>query len=149
MYLNRQHLRQAIFPSAIKQIEVVLFHIFTLVLLSSEVVHWLELAGIDESFKLSLSILWGVYALALIVVGLKQTDKQLRTLAIVLFGITLLKLFFYDMADMSTIAKTIVMIILGVLLLISSFLYNKVKKVTEAKVEDQQPKFESNEDKNL
>jgi uncharacterized membrane protein len=149
VYLNRQHLRQAIFPSVIKQIEVVLFHIFTLILLSSEVVHWLELAGIDESFKLSLSILWGVYALALIVVGLKQTDKQLRTLAIVLFGITLLKLFFYDMADMSTIAKTIVMIILGVLLLISSFLYNKVKKVTEAKVEDQQPKFESNEDKNL
>ncbi len=149
VYLNRQHIRQEIFPAAIKQIEFVLFHLFTLILLSSEVVHWLELAGIDESFKLWLSILWGIYALAMIVVGLKQNDKPMRTLAIILFGITLLKLFFYDMADMSTIAKTIVMIILGVLLLISSFLYNKVKKTAEEKVEDEQPKIETTEDKNL
>lgn len=137
VYLNRLHIRLALFNSTIKRAEFILFHLFTLILLSSEVVHWLELAGVDESFKLWLSILWGIYALAMIVVGLQRNDKPLRTLAIVLFGVTLVKLFFYDMADMSTIAKTIVMIILGVLLLISSFLYNKVKKAADEKSNEQ------------
>ncbi|MBI3220989.1 MAG: DUF2339 domain-containing protein [Bacteroidetes bacterium] len=145
VYLNRQHIRQEMFNSTIRQGEFILFHIFTVILLSSEVVHWLELAGVDESFKLWLSILWGVYALAMIVIGLQRNDKPLRTLAIVLFGITLVKLFFYDMADMSTIAKTIVMIILGVLLLISSFLYNKVKKATDENADVQQQEIDSHE----
>jgi uncharacterized membrane protein len=46
-----------------------------------------------------------------------------------LFAITILKLFLYDMAGMSTISKTLVMIILGALMLISSFLYNRSKRV--------------------
>jgi hypothetical protein len=137
VYLNRQHIRLDLFNSTIKRGEFILFHLFTLILLSSEVVHWLELAGVNESFKLWLSILWGIYALFMIVYGLQKNDKPLRTLAIVLFGITLIKLFFYDMADMTTIAKTIVMIILGVLLLISSFLYNKVKKAAGEKSNEQ------------
>jgi uncharacterized membrane protein len=45
-----------------------------------------------------------------------------------LFAITLAKLSLYDMSDMSTIAKTIVLILLGAILLIASFLYNKVKQ---------------------
>jgi len=101
--------------------------------LSSEVVNWLELARVHESFKLGLSILWGGYALMLIIIGLKNKVKLLRMLAMLLFAVTILKLFVYDMADMSTIAKTIVMIILGALMLIASFLYNKVKKSSDEK----------------
>jgi uncharacterized membrane protein len=128
VWLNRKFIQNDLFKPVIKKIELSLFHIFVLMLLSSELVHWLEMSGIDESFKLGLSILWGVYALMLIILGLKKNEKYLRIMAIVLFSITLLKLFLYDMADMSTIAKTIVMIILGALLLVASFLYNKVKK---------------------
>lgn len=141
LWFNRKHIQNNLFKPAIKKIDLALFHIFVLILLSSEVVHWLELAGITDSFKLGLSILWGTYALMLIVLGLKKNEKYLRVMAIILFSVTLLKLFLYDMADMSTISKTIVMIILGVLLLVASFLYNKVKKKTDDETKDK----ESNE----
>jgi uncharacterized membrane protein len=136
LWFNRKHIQNDLFKLAIKKIDLALFHIFILILLSSEVVHWLELSGITDSFKLGLSILWGAYALLLIVLGLKQDEKYLRVMAIVLFSVTLIKLFLYDMADMSTISKTIVMIILGVLLLVASFLYNKVKKKTDDETKD-------------
>jgi len=131
VWINRQHFKNEIFKPNIKAAEVTLLHIFILAVLSSELVNLLELSRVHESFKLGLSILWGAYALMLIVIGLKQKLKQLRVMAIVLFSVTILKLFLYDMADMSTISKTIVMIILGVLMLTASFLYNKVKKSTQ------------------
>ena len=46
-----------------------------------------------------------------------------------LFGATLVKLIFYDISDLNTISKTIVFVSLGVLLLISSFLYTKYRKL--------------------
>lgn len=128
MLFNFDYLKEKFFSDTMRQTEHVLFHIATLVLLSSELVHWLDIARVENSYKLALSILWGSYALFLIILGLFKDIKHIRVLAIGLFGITLIKLFAYDMADMSTIAKTVVMIILGVLLLTASFLYNKYKK---------------------
>ena len=94
---------------------------------SSELINLFDIFGYRDSYKLGLSILWGVYALALIIIGIYQHKKHLRIGAIVLFGITLVKLFFYDIADLNTISKTIVFVSLGVLMLIVSFLYNKYK----------------------
>lgn len=130
MFINFKHIRQTIFPEVMRQGERVLFHTAVLILLSSELVHWLDMFRIENSFKLALSILWGSYALFLIVFGLWKDLKYIRVAAIVLFAITLIKLFLYDMADMTTISKTIVMIILGALLLTASFLYNKYKRST-------------------
>jgi uncharacterized membrane protein len=127
LLINRQHFKNNLFNAKIKLAEIILLNVFILTVLSSEVVNWLELARVQESFKLGLSILWGGYALMLIIIGLKEQSKHLRIMAIVLFSVTILKLFLYDMSEMSTIAKTIVMIILGVLMLTASFLYNKVK----------------------
>ncbi|MGH1364585.1 MAG: DUF2339 domain-containing protein [Calditrichia bacterium] len=103
-----------------------LLHISLLWLASSELIHWLDLAGV-ASDKLGLSILWGVYSLALIAFGIWKGRKHLRIGAIALFGVTLLKLFAYDIADLNTIAKTVVFMSLGLLLLTISFLYNKYK----------------------
>lgn len=130
MFINYRYLKNDFFNEMSRQTEQVLFHAATLVLLSSELVHWLDMARIENSFKLALSILWGAYALFLIILGLWKDLRHIRIAAFMLFGITLIKLFFYDIADMSTIAKTIVMIILGVLLLTASFLYNKYKRST-------------------
>lgn len=94
---------------------------------SSELINWMDIGGYNDSYKLGLSILWGVYALLLIVLGIYQNKKHLRLGAIVLFGITLAKLFFYDIAELDTISKTIVFVSLGILLLIVSFLYTKYK----------------------
>ena len=125
----------AIFKNAKTQLENTKFHIFLEVVihisilnfLSNELVTWMDLAGYQDVFKLGLSILWSVYSLLLVGLGIFQKKKHLRIFALVLFGITLAKLFLYDISNLSTISKTIVLIILGLLLLIISFLYNKFK----------------------
>ncbi len=96
---------------------------------SYELIHLMELAHSTQSDKLGLSILWGVYALLLIGLGIWKHKKQLRIGAIALFACTLVKLFFYDLSELDTIAKTIVFVSLGLLLLIISFLYNKYKHI--------------------
>jgi uncharacterized membrane protein len=88
-------------------------------------------------YRLGLSILWGVYALLLVVIGIWKNKKQLRIEAIALFAITLLKLFFYDMSRLGTIRKTIVFLSLGVLLLVISFLYNKFRNIISQANENQ------------
>ena len=96
-------------------------------ILSSEFINWMDLANSTQSYKLGLSIIWGVYALVLIVIGIWKKKKHLRIGAISLFGMTLLKLFLYDVSHLDTISKTILFVSLGVLLLIISFLYNKYR----------------------
>ena len=58
-------------------------------------------------YKLELSILWGVYSLVFVSLGIWLKKQHYRVAAIALFGFTLLKLFFYDISHLSTISKTI------------------------------------------
>jgi len=101
----------------------------TLWILSSELFHWLDFAGFTSADKLGLSILWGVFSLILIIIGIWNKLKYLRISGIILFGITLLKLALYDIRGMDSLSKTVVFILLGILLLIISFLYNKYRKI--------------------
>lgn len=105
----------------------IFLHICILVTASAELYSWIDIYNPGNSFKLGLSILWGVYSLLLISLGIKNNKKHLRIAAMVLFGVTLVKLFFYDISNLDTISKTIVFVCLGILLLIISFLYNKYK----------------------
>ena len=104
-----------------------LLHGSVLWIVSSELLHWMDIFDSTQSYKLGLSILWGIYALFMIVLGIWKKKRYLRITAIVLFGITLLKLFLYDVSHLGTIAKTVLFLSLGILLLIISFLYNKYK----------------------
>ncbi len=122
-----QYIRQAFMQVRLKIAFDLLLHISALWVASSELIHWMDIADPGQSYKLGLSILWGVYALLLIVLGIWQHKKHLRIGAIILFGITLVKLFLYDLTHLDTIAKTVVFVSLGVLLLIISFLYNKYR----------------------
>jgi uncharacterized membrane protein len=106
-------------------------HAIILCVASSELINAMTFVEASQSDKLGLSILWGIYALLLIVLGIWKRKKHLRIAAIALFAITLIKLFLYDIAQMETIAKTIVFVSLGILLLIISFLYNKYKHLIE------------------
>ena len=102
-------------------------HIALVWVLSSELINWLDLAKSEHSYKLGLSILWGLYSLFLVIIGLWKGKRHLRIGAITLLAITLVKLFIYDIAHLDKPSKVIVLLSLGVLLLIISFLYNKYK----------------------
>lgn len=120
-------IRQDFIPRNYKLVYDLLLHTIVLWLASSELIHWMDIADSSQSYKLGLSILWGVYALFLITLGIWKKNKSLRIGAFALFGFTLLKLFIYDISHLDTISKTIVFVSLGLLLLIISFLYNKFK----------------------
>ena len=106
-----------------------LLYISLLWIASSELINWMDIMHSTQSYKLGLSILWGIYALLMIVLGIWKKKKHLRVGAIIVFALTLIKLFTYDIKDLDTISKTIVFVLLGVLLLIISFLYNKYKQL--------------------
>jgi uncharacterized membrane protein len=106
-----------------------LVHTVTLAFISAEYLCWTTVPGSDNQYKLGLSILWGLYAMMLVVLGIWKKQKHLRLAGIALFMVTLLKLFLYDLAGAGTITKTVSFISLGVLLLVVSFLYNKYKDV--------------------
>lgn len=78
-------------------------------------------------FKIGFPILWGLLAFAYLFIGMKKQNKTLRVAALILIAITLLKLFIFDIKDASEAGKIVAFIILGVVLLIISFMYQKIK----------------------
>ena len=113
-----------------------LLHLSVLWVGSSELLHWTELYESTSNYKLGLTILWGAYAILLIVMGLLQKKKYLRLSGITLISFSILKLFVYDTTHLDTLRKTIVFVVLGLLILIASFLYNKFTKNEEVKKEE-------------
>lgn len=82
-----------------------------------------------QVIKIGYPILWGIISFALLILGIKRQNKQLRIIALSLLGITILKLFVYDIKNVSETGKIIAFILLGVLILIISFVYQKLKRL--------------------
>jgi len=129
MLICYRYVRQEFIDYKLEKAYSLILHTVILWILSSELITWIDFFKSDQAYKLGLSLLWGGYALLLIVLGIWKKQQHLRIGAIVLFSGTLLKLFFYDLKDMGTISRTIVFVTLGILLLIISFLYNKYKHI--------------------
>lgn len=77
--------------------------------------------------KTGFPVLWGVLAFVFLIIGIKKQIKTLRIIALSLLGITIVKLFFYDISNISETGKIISFILLGILILIISFVYQKIK----------------------
>ena len=69
--------------------------------------------------------------------GMRLNQKVLRIISLSTFGLVLLKLILKDLWAMPTIGKIIVFIILGLILLVLSFLYQKLKGVLFKNDEDE------------
>lgn len=79
--------------------------------------------------KAGLTVVWAVSSFLMIWMGMKYGYKPLRVTALVLFGVTLIKLFMFDIRDIAPGGKIIAFILLGALLLIISFMYQRLKKI--------------------
>jgi len=110
---------------------VTVFHICLLWVLSLEMTHWLTVSGNRNAYKLSLSILWGAYAIYIMFAGMKKNISALRVTAMIILGVTLVKLFFYDIVHLSMLSKTIVFMALGGLLLVGAYFYQRYKREEE------------------
>lgn len=90
-----------------------------------------------QIMKTGYPILWGVFAFVFLIIGIRKRIKNLRIIALSLLGITILKLFLFDISNASETGKIIAFILLGILILIISFVYQKIKVLVQ---DDNKPK---------
>ena len=89
--------------------------------------------------KTGLPILWGVCSFAFMWFGMRFKYKKLRIISLTLFLITLLKLFIFDLSNIPIGGKIAAFFCLGILLLVVSFMYQRLKKII---IEDEHKKPE-------
>lgn len=79
--------------------------------------------------KAGLTIVWAMLSFAMMWLGMKYKYKTLRIISLSFFTLALLKLFLYDISNISAGGKIAAFIMLGVLLLVISFMYQRLKKI--------------------
>lgn len=84
--------------------------------------------GVDE-YSAGLSLSLSSAGFVQMAIGMRLHLKVMRMVSLATFGIVLVKLVLVDLWAMPTIGKIIVFIILGLILLILSFLYQKLRNV--------------------
>jgi len=100
-----------------------------------------------DVFKIGFPILWGLLAFAFLSFGMRRHNKTFRISGLLLIAVILVKLFTYDIKDASEAGKIIAFIILGVVLLIISFMYQKIKALLVDDSKKQEGKKDRTEDK--
>jgi hypothetical protein len=108
-------------------------------------IFYLEQASLMKTqiIKIGYPILWGIISFVLLILGIKRQNKQLRIIALSLLGLTTLKLFLYDIRNVSETGKIIAFILLGVLILIISFVYQKLKRLVTEDANNSKPQDEA------
>jgi uncharacterized membrane protein len=105
-------------------------NVFALIALSLEVWDYFwrtQTLGMERwlAQQLALSVLWTLYAVGLIAIGLARRSALLRWQALALFGLVVGKVFLYDLSSLDRIYRIISFLVLGVLLLGVSFVYQR------------------------
>ncbi len=83
----------------------------------------------DVFVRTGLPILWGLCSFAFMWLGMHHKFRTLRIISLTLFSITLIKLFVYDISDIPAGGKIAAFFCLGVLLLVVSFMYQRLKRI--------------------
>lgn len=74
------------------------------------------------------SIVWALFALALVLAGIARNFGPLRWTGLVLFAIVSGKVFLHDLASLDTFWRIVAFLILGVVLIAGSFVYLKFRE---------------------
>ena len=112
---------------------VIAANFLTLWLLSFEIWNFFDarvLNGMAKSAAhnagiLSLTALWLVYAVILLVVGIARRSRAVRLGGLILIAVSIVKVFVYDVFTLQTVYRIIAFVGLGLLLLVGGFLYQK------------------------
>lgn len=76
----------------------------------------------------TISGIWTIYAMSLLLWGILKKSRLARRTAIVLFSVAVLKVFLLDTATLNNLYRFVSFMILGVLLLLSGYLYHRFKE---------------------
>jgi len=116
-----------------------LFSIAVIFLLSSELYHAMQWISFHQDRdwqwwanlyrKAGLSICWGVCSFAMMWLGMRYRFRQVRILSLGLFTVIIFKLFLFDIVNIPPGGKIAAFILLGILLLVVSFMYQRLKQL--------------------
>lgn len=84
-------------------------------------------AALPSARRVGYPILWGIGSFAFMWYGMRARLRTMRIIALSLFAITLLKLFLFDLGSLSEGGRVAAFIFLGALLLVISFMYQRLK----------------------
>ncbi|MEY2486806.1 MAG: hypothetical protein QOH39_2454 [Verrucomicrobiota bacterium] len=83
-----------------------------------------ELTG-NFARDLSYSIAWSIFALLLLIVGIRQGIAPVRYASIALLGVTILKLFLHDLSELEQLYRIAAFIVVAIIAIIASYLYQR------------------------
>ncbi|MCB0400995.1 MAG: DUF2339 domain-containing protein [Flavobacteriales bacterium] len=96
-----------------------------------------------QTVKIGYPILWGLSSFGLMLIGMRKKQRVFRIISLSLFALVLFKLFLFDIQGASEAGKIVAFILLGVLLLVISFMYQKLKNLILEDHPDQIKNMES------
>lgn len=104
----------------------------------------LQVEKLSKHFNiLYLPIIWAIVASIFIYMGLKKNISELNKIGFVVFGIMILKLYAYDIWQLDNISRIIAFIILGLILLVSSFMFQRLKNIIKNLVDKKDENIEN------
>ncbi len=86
---------------------------------------------------MSYSIAWALFALLLLIVGIRKRTAPGRYASLALLGITVVKLFFHDLSQLEQLYRIGAFVVVAVIAILASFLYQRFLAAAE---KDNQPK---------
>ncbi len=77
--------------------------------------------------RMSLSIVWSLYAVSALGVGFLLRVREVRFAALGLLALTAIKLILFDMAGMEQIYRIVSFVLVGLMMIAASYLYHKLE----------------------
>jgi len=74
---------------------------------------------------MSYSIAWALFALLLLIVGIRKRTAPVRYASLALLGITVVKLFFHDLSQLDQLYRISAFVVVAVIAILASFLYQR------------------------
>lgn len=74
---------------------------------------------------MSYSIAWALFALLLLIVGIRKDSRAVRYASLGLLGVTLLKLFLHDLSELEQLYRIAALIVVAVISMLAAFLYQR------------------------
>ena len=93
-----------------------------------------------QQYSAGLSLSLAAAGALQMLLGMRLPNKTMRLLSIGTFGVIIVKLALYDVWLMPAVGRIVVFIILGALLLVVSFMYQKLKDTLNLSGDDQSSK---------
>jgi uncharacterized membrane protein len=74
---------------------------------------------------MSYSIAWALFALLLLIIGIRQTARPVRYAGLGLLGATILKLFLHDLSQLDQLYRIAAFVVVAIIAIFASFLYQR------------------------